>query len=659
MITDISLIDIRNRTTSKVGVKTKNAISKDALKPKTGNITELDIYRADWEALSDFRERFQRATKYLRGDQWSDLIYDDKTGEYTTEEDYIKDQGKIPLKQNIIRPIVKSLLGLFRTDTGKSIVFSTRPNSAKIENMLSNALQYALHLNEAKEIDSRTFEYFMLAGLPIQKIGYDFIDEVGRYDVRIEYVDPNYIFFNGDIKDIRLTDLKRIGQIHDITLDEVLVGFAKTKQDKERLKKIYASVSKDDIQTLLSFTYDRIDNLNFYLPTDPSKCRVIEVWEKKAVDVIDYWDPADGSEGYWDGDIEELEQINLSRIEKYTAANIPEDEWLLIRFGESVAFKWFFKYMSPDGHILREGETPYEHGSHPFEMYPYPLISGEVWGLVEDIIDQQRYLNRLITLWDSVIGTSSKNTLIFDRNSLEGQTPEELGAVYREVGGVIVLDLKNGAQKPFTINDRMIDLGVNEMIGLQLKWVQDISGVQPSMQGQQANSGTPANRYAMEVNQATMNSKDLVDSFSGFRRRRDLKVLRTLMQFYKGQRYVAIAGDSFNTENIYDSEIARDYVNAFDIKVGQSSDSPTYKAWMDDMLKELVMNQLIDVETFFKHSNFPYSEAILEDIKNNKEQMAQGEISPQQAATNVNQSYQQASGVDPAKLAKIQQMVGR
>jgi hypothetical protein len=387
MITDISLIDIRNRTTSKVGVKTKNAISKDALNPKTGNITDLDIYRADWEALSDFRERFQRATKYLRGDQWSDLIYDDSTGEYTTEEDYIKDQGKIPLKQNIIRPIVKSLLGLFRTDTGKSIVFSTRPNSAKIENMLSNALQYALHLNEAKEIDSRTFEYFMLAGLPVQKIGYDFIDEVGRYDVRIEYVDPNYIFFNGDIKDIRLTDLKRIGQIHDITMDEVLVGFAKTKQDKERLKKIYASVSKDDIQTLLSFTYDRIDNLNFYLPTDPSKCRVIEVWEKKAVDVIDYWDPADGSEGYWDGDIEELEQINLSRIEKYTAANIPEDEWLLIRFGESVAFKWFFKYMSPDGHILREGETPYEHGSHPFEMYPYPLISGEVWGLVEDIID--------------------------------------------------------------------------------------------------------------------------------------------------------------------------------------------------------------------------------------------------------------------------------
>jgi hypothetical protein len=656
MITDISTIDIQSRTASKMGLNKRiNAIKKESLQVLTENIYSIDTYRQDWDALSDFRTRFQRATRFLRGDQWSDLMWNDTTGEYIREEDYIIEQGKLPLKQNIIRPIVKSLSGLFRTDNGKSIVFSTRPNSGKVESMLSNALQYALHLNEAKEIDSRTFEYFMLSGLPIQKIGYDFIDEVGRYDVRIEYVDANYIFFNGDIKDVRLTDLRRIGQIHDISLEEVYVNFAKTKADKEKLEKIYSSVSKEEIQTMLSLTYDRIENLDFYLSPDPSKCRVIEVWEKKAVDVIDYWDQADGTEGYWTGDIGELAMINQSRIQKYSEANIPEEEWLLIHYEQTIGFKWFFKCLSPMGHVLREGETPYAHGSHPFEMYPYPLISGEVWGLVEDIIDQQKYLNRLITLWDSVIGTSSKNTVIFDRQSLEGQTPEELGARYREVGGIIVLDMKNGAKPPFTINDKMVDLGVNELIGMQLKWIQDISGVQPSMQGQQANSGTPANRYAMEVNQATLNSKDLVDSYSAFRRRRDLKVLKVLMQYYKGQRFISISGEQ--GENLYDSEIAKDYVNALDIKVGQSSDSPTYKAWVDDMLKELVMNQLIDLKTFLRHSNFPFSESLLQDIEKQTEQAQQGAISPQQAASNINQNYRQQPGVDPAKIDKIDGLV--
>lgn len=658
MITDISTFDAQSRTKSRLGLKKKkvNAIRENAELAEGKALNDLMTYQNDWDNLSDFRYRYKRATKYLRGDQWSDYIQNDD-GEYVTEEDYITEQGKIPLKQNIIRPIVKSLSGLFRTDRGKSIVISTRPNTAKIEKMLSNALQYALHINDAREIDSRTFELFMLSGLPVQKVGYDFISEYGRYDVVIDYIDPNYIFFNGDIKDIRLTDLRRIGQIHDITLDELFVHFAQSEKDKEKLKLIYAPVSKDEFSDIMGLDPYRSQNLDFYIPHDLHKCRVIEVWEKRATNVIDYWDMASGEEGYWDGTAEDIERLNLSRKQKYIMAGIPEDEWALIEYGQTIAFKWFYRYLSPYGHILREGESPYQHGSHPYEMYPYPLVSGEVWGIVEDIIDQQRYLNRLVTLWDSVIGTSSKNTLILDKNTMDGQSPEQIGATYREVGGVLVLDLKNGGIPPQTVNDRAVNLGVTELIGMQLKWIQDISGVQPAMQGQQGGSGTPASRYAMELNQATLNSRDFMESYNAFRRRRDMKVLKTLMQFYKGQRYVALGGEGTNDEQVYDSEIAKDYINAFDIRIGQSTDSPAYKGWVDEMLKELVLQGLIDVEMFFKHSNFPFSEAMLEEIKNKREQMVQGQISPNEAATQVNNKYVQQPGVDPNKIAQIAGMV--
>ncbi len=60
---------------------------------------------------------------------------------------------------------------------------------------------------------------------------------------------------------------------------------------------------------------------------------------------------------------------------------------------------WYFYYLSPFGDILKEGETPYEHGSHPYIFKAYPFIDGEIHSFVADVIDQQRYTNRLITLF--------------------------------------------------------------------------------------------------------------------------------------------------------------------------------------------------------------------------------------------------------------------
>lgn len=47
-------------------------------------------------------------------------------------------------------------------------------------------------------------------------------------------------------------------------------------------------------------------------------------------------------------------------------AGMPEDEVPLIKATWFVDDYWYFYYLSPFGDILREGETPYEHGSHPY-----------------------------------------------------------------------------------------------------------------------------------------------------------------------------------------------------------------------------------------------------------------------------------------------------
>lgn len=659
MITDISTIDIKRLTRRVSGISNrKKATIKEpsSFDGMSANLRMMDTYRQDWNSLQDFRERYQRNCKYHLGDQWSDKVEDDD-GNLVTEETYIKEQGKIPLKQNIIRPLVKSLEGLFRSESGKSIVISRKPNSANKEKMLSNALQYALHVNNTREIDPRTFDIFLLSGLPVHKIGYDFISRYKRYDVMIDYIDPQYMFFNTDIQDVRLNDLRRIGQIHDVTIEELFVHFAKNDNDKRILRELYRGVTKDELLSSEGFSADRGENLDFFIPEETHKCRVIEVWEKRAVDVIEYWDKAEGEEGYWEDGIEELEAINNARTKLYLQNDIPEDKWALIHYDQTTGFKWFFKYMTPFGHILREGETPYDHGMHPFVMYPYPLINGGVWGIVGDIIDQQRAINRAFTLNDFVMGTSAKNTLFLDKNSLDGQDPADISSSYRQVGGVIVLDLARGAKMPQEISSNTNNLGITELIGLQMKLMQDISGVQPAMQGQTGSGSTPASKYAMEIQQTTLNNRDLMESFGSFRKDRDMKVLQTIIQFYKTSRYLAISGKDAGI--MYDPEQLEGDSSEFDLVIGQSTDTPTYKGWIDEMLKDFVLNGMIDMEMFLTHSNLPFAEALLEDLTNKKEQVQNGQMSPQDATNGLVENFNQQEGVDPAKIDELAALMNK
>lgn len=642
MITDISKLDAKRISSRSIG---KSVIKRTETSIRRDNVQKLDEYKVYWDSLEPVRKRYKRCARFNRGDQWSDYVM---TADGLVREDkHIMSQGLIPMKQNIIRTATKIMDGLFRSNKGKSIVISRKPNSSNIEKMLSNALQAVSEANALEEKDPYTFQLFLLSGLPIQRIGFDKMEKTRRFDGKVDVVDPMYVFFNTDIKDIAGEDLRVIGQLHDLTLEAMYVHFCKSKEDRQLIRELY-SHANPHLLSILEMSSQRSDNLDFYFPIENNMCRVIEVWEKRAVVVIDYWDHADGEEGEWNGTIEEIEAINNARIQKFQSLGVPEEDWLLIEYDESTSFKWFYKFLTPFGEVLREGISPYKHGSHPFVFYPYPLIDGEIWGFVEDFIDQQKQVNRLYTLQDFTLGTSAKNTLVLDKDSLAGQLPEDISATYREIGGVIVLDYKGGKnQPPKELTGKGVIAGVTEMIGMQLKWMQDISGVQPALQGQSGSAGTPASKYAMETQNATLNVKGFLDAFNWFRKERDEKLLSTIVQFYKTERYLAISGNVDENDKMYDPSLLEGDAGEFTLTIGQSSDNPTYKGWMDEMLKELVINNMIDMEMFLKHSNFPFSKALLEDITNRKEQLGAGAMNPQQAVAGLSQTFNNQVQNDP------------
>jgi len=623
MITDISPKEMKLRTRSNLGLEPDKILFATEHRNLSDNVVRLDEYRQYWESLEDVRDRMRENIDFMRGRQLERKVVND-SGEAMTEAEYIAEQGKTPYVQNIIRPIVTTIEGLFRQDKGKSMVVSRKPGSAKQEKMLTNALQSVLDVNEISEVDPRVLDYFLASGIPAQRLGFDYWPDLQRHEVLIDYYDPNYIFFNNDIQDIRGKDLRLIGMLHDMTLDDMYVHFARSGSDKEAIRRLY-HVDRHETPHYDSLSPERIKNLNFYVPTETHKCRVIEVWEKRAVDVIKWTDEADGSEGEWTRPVDELEAIAVQRFEKYRAEGFNMEDVPRILYKFEPSYRWFYKFMTPWGHVLKEGVSPYRNFQHPFVLAPYPLISGEVFGFVEELKDTQEQYNRIFTLMDFILNTSAKNTLILDEASLNGKRPEDIAEDYRRVGGVIVLKLKDGAKPPKELKGAGLDRALFEIINMYTKLMQDISGVQPSLQGQAAGSNVPASRYIAEAQGSTINLKRWLDFFASYRKKRDMKVLDMILQFYNSGRYLTVSGSDSKEDKYYDPEEARKLANDLQLVIAKGGDSPVYRAMNDEMLKDLLLKKLITLEQFLKHTDYPYSKALLEDLQNAKEQAESGE----------------------------------
>jgi hypothetical protein len=622
------------------------------------NMDLLEECRRYWESLRDFRDRRLRNRKYYRGDQWSDMIKDPDSDDFITEETYLMNQGKVPLKQNQIRQLVKNLIGQYRSNPSKSLVISRGREQASETEMLTNALQCALENNTVKELDAREFEEFAISGAPWQKVGYKYWKERNLEDLYIENVNVTRLFFNTDVSDIRLTDMRLVGEIIDTTVDDIVSTFSKSPADEKRIREIYAGMVTKDYIADQGLSADRIDNLDFYIPTDPNKARLYEIWKLRGEWRTYAHDPLDGSYNIVPYTIKEIAAQNSERIRLGMDQGIPEEEIPLIEAEPKFEEYWYVKFLTPFGHVLYEGETPYAHEEHPYAGILYPLLDGEVWGFVEDIIDQQRYINRLIILMDFIIAASAKGVLMIPEDVIpEHMSEKDFANEWRAFNGTIVYTPKPHGQVPQQISANSTQIGINEMLALQMQLLQEVSGVRGAIQGEKAASGTPASLYAQEAQNATMNTLDYMMSFQNFIRKRDTKALKVITQFYKEKRYLAINGRSVSEDSrIYDPERVKNL--AWDVVVAQGTDTPVYRQIIDETLMKLLEGQLIDLKMFLEHTSLPFADKLLASVKAQEEQMMNQGGAPGQVQLPP-ELLAQAGQADPKAMELAQRALGR
>lgn len=600
-----------------------------------------------WNQMDDFRHDRERNKRYTYGFQWDDVICVD--GKKMSEEDYIKAQGNVPLKNNLIRRLVRNVLGVYRSQLKEPTCTARDRDEQKLGETMSTILQCNMQLNRMNEVNARSMEEFLISGFIVHRKSYGWRN--GKEDCWTDYVQPNNFFIDNNMRDFRGWDVTCLGEVHDVSFGQLCEQFAHTPQEYRRLKEIYKWAARREYIASYAerFGYSRLENYDFLLTSEPGRCRVIEVWRKEQK-------PRYRCHDYQNGDIfkievsdyeEQVAQVNRERMQMAKEAGMPDDEVPLIKATWFVDDYWYFYYLSPFGDILREGETPFEHGSHPYVFKAYPFIDGEIHSFVADVIDQQRYTNRLITLYDWIMRASAKGVLLMPEDCLpDGVSMEDIAESWAEFNGIIVYKPSPSRQIPQQVANNSTNIGITELLNLQLKFFEDISGVNGALQGKPGFSGQSASMYNQQVQNSTMSLLDMLECFSQFTIDGAYKDVKNMQQFYDTKRVFNIAGKS-GAQIEYDPKKIRDV--EFDLSITESTSTPAYRQLANDWLMQLWQAQAISVEQLLEFGDFPFADELLQSIKSQKEQIEQGGM-PEAISPQLMQQAQQGANMQAVNM---------
>lgn len=606
------------------------------------NVPLLERFHRAWDNLSKFREDRDRSLRYIYGDQWSDQIL--YKGRLITEKNYIQSKGNIPLVNNVMRSLVNSVTGIYAKQDTEPVCFARNRDQQMVGNMMTTALQCNWQINKMPILLLNVFEEFLASGAAIARETYEFRDD--NLDEYTDAVNPYYMAWEGG-SDPRHTDIRMIGQMHDLDFNEMVSEFVnkETGLTIQNLREMYFGKDGNRIYDYNEPSLHQLNeknnirNVSFYNSSSPHEYRVFEIWTKEIKARYRCWDTNSGERYKIElNQIKDVDAENQRRLKMGAQFGMPVEEIPLIETEKFIDNYWYYSFLSPSGHVLLEGETPYEHKSHPYTIKLYPFINGEVHSFTSTFIDQQRYINRLITLNDFILRTSAKGVTLVPEDCIpDDMSPEEFAEKWTSVDGLIIYKPKTGSNlKPEIFHNNSTNIGINEMLQLQLGLIDRISSVTGALQGKEAASGTSAARYGMEAQNATTALAAILKTFTSFTEDIAKKKVKIIQQYYEDGRYISTSTNSSDITQ-YDAVSARD-VEYF-ISIRESSATPVYRMMVNDWLKELWAgsNGLITVQDLLRYGDFPFADKLLQDIEERQSQVQQGQVPDEILTENMTQ----------------------
>lgn len=631
----------------------------------------LSRCRNAWNNLSGVRETRARTMRYCMGDQWSDTIrvYHHGYWEEMTERTYMEKRNQTPMSNNIMVSILESIAGLYAKQGTEPVCFARDSDSRQLSDMMSATMQCNWQTTYMQDVLNHAIKDYLMGGQMFVRESWE-AKELEMPDSWTDAMEPDHMFFECG-SDPRHNDVSLIGVLHDVSREDLYQKFAKqeyglTEEDLNAIFDIYPS---DDNSYGYEFNEEKaLDNLSFdHTNKGRHYSRVIEVWTTETKPMLQCFDPIakNVNDAYFRVDrndtamIQKLIDLNNRRKEQYDEAGVPEEDRAYITSKDTSSKYWYYTYMAPDGTILCQGETPYDYKSHPFTMKLYPYINGEIHPFLANIIDQQRYINRLIVMNDMAIRSSFKGFKMIPTNVLNGRTPEQFMEEALECDGWIFYkpSVKTPNAKPEIITSNAVNIGTNELLQIELNLIREVTNVSGALQGKTPSAGTSAARYAQESQNATTSLYTILADMDVFTEKLATKKCMTIQQYYEDGRRVY--DRNFNTVYKYDRLSARDI--HFKISIKNAAATAAFNTMQNDTLDKLLDMGGINIIQYLQNLNAPFADKLLASVQEQQAQLEQ--MYQQQQAMAMQQGGGQVEngivqGADQNAVAQAQSALG-
>lgn len=616
----------------------------------------LDIAKHHWDNLDAFRREGERCHRFVNGNHWGDkmLIIDEQGREkWVSEYSALVRQGFNPRTTNLLSRVVNNILGVVLKNGNEPTAYSVDGNEQGVCDIINTLMQANNTQNMTKILWPLQFKQFLEWAAIASKETFGWKD--GRFGCWKENIDPREVFCDTGMMDVRGWDCNMIGMLHTLTIDDILASFAVSKKRNAKDARQKHHEICEEYQKCLDRKYvcglfseqfgkNRPRNVDFLFPKDGDKCRVIEVWTKETRPRFYVHDYIDGSLSIIDEkDYDEfVEEENKRRVAQAQAAGVSNLEILdAMRLAgmvdadddelEGVAMPascrlrvaewhedryWYYRFLTPTGYVLDEGESPYAHKGHPFVFVFYPFVNGEIRSKVADLIEENKNLNRNRTMYDQIMRISMKGFTAYDKNTLPDDDPdgERLNSVLAQPGGSYGFNLKGGEQiqnKVVQMSTNNTGVGLVEMIQMDSTNIEDISGVNGALQGKPGYSTTSGSLYQQQAQNATGALLEVIEMFYSYLMNCAYKQCSNILQCYDEAMVTKVAGPgAWEKLQAFQQTMNSDQLE-LDFKMLESPSSPVYRQMANDYIIAFMQMGFLPFRAGVKIGNFPFSDKII------------------------------------------------
>ncbi|GAB5535298.1 MAG: hypothetical protein Rubg2KO_15470 [Rubricoccaceae bacterium] len=611
---------------------------------------------ACWRAFGPRRQEYFDAASLVRGRHYEGTVIG-PDGQQMSKEAYLEMMGRKKAVFNLVEPMLKKVLGDHRQNESQRDAFPVGPADAMLADQVNAARRSMRRTSRSDELEADAYTTHIVAGWAM------FRSEIARANgpgsgpfknvVRDHTVHPARAFYNLDVADRRMLNLRMIGETMDLTPQEIVHRFSRGHADAERILS-YFDLSPDILNDPYggrgataghwgagsgrlwgtngdAGTFGFFRGLSFRESSDEATKRVTVIWAREYEWQTWGVDPL--------AQIPEMHALNAVTIAQGEGPlpahlTLPQldgspsqPNWQAIQIENNARQMmglppleirapeflpcWKYYVLAPRGDVIRHGRSPFWGGEHPYSVSQAMHLDGETWGMISTLGDPQRWMNARWSDIDHAIRTGTKGTLLVNKAALEGSglTEADLNAALDRGDASIVL-AKAGldwSEVFYFLPPQPLPPGLFEVVSLMPDLMDRMTGVSAPSRGEDVGSVT-ATQFERQVMQSGTMTHVYGDTYYEGLQRKDVKEVRLL------QQAVASPTSFYDLKNremvAYDPSSVRAF--EFDVAMGATANTPTARLNDEATLRADLEMGLIDADMYYELSGRPDAPLILQ-----------------------------------------------